>query len=178
MASYLLNFSYLYPYLCIHIPIVLLRSSFSPPATCSTIPKYPVKHFVTPPTPNLCFLTPQCGVPHVGQIPSWMFLLNQLSQVFVPSCKIWGSHGCDYEECLLGYKNPVRTSQDTHYLSAKESSQLMLCKIWGFHGGDYEVCRLLGYKNPVNTSQDTHYFSATEHSRSMICKIWGFHGGD
>jgi hypothetical protein len=38
--------------------------------------------------------------------------------------------GGDYEECrLLGYKNPVRTSQETHYVSATESSQLMLCKI-------------------------------------------------
>jgi hypothetical protein len=48
------------------------------------------------------------------------------------------------EECHhLGHKNPVRTSQETHYISATESSQLMLCKIWGFHGGDYEVRRLL-----------------------------------
>jgi hypothetical protein len=30
-------------------------------------------------------------------------------------CKIWGFHGSDYEECgLLGYKIPVRTSQETH----------------------------------------------------------------
>jgi hypothetical protein len=35
-----------------------------------------------------------------------------------------------YEEWrLLGYKNPVRTSQETHYFSTTESSQLMLCKI-------------------------------------------------
>jgi hypothetical protein len=34
------------------------------------------------------------------------------------------------EECrLLGYKNPVRTSQETHYVSAIESSRLLLCKI-------------------------------------------------
>jgi hypothetical protein len=60
-------------------------------------------------------------------------------------CKIWGSHGGDYEECrLLGYKNPVRTSQETHYVSATESSRLMLCKIWGYHGDDYEEFRLLG----------------------------------
>jgi hypothetical protein len=60
-------------------------------------------------------------------------------------CKIWGFHGGHYEEChLLGYKNPVRTSQETHYFSATEHSQLMLCKIWGFHGRDYEECRLLG----------------------------------
>jgi hypothetical protein len=28
-------------------------------------------------------------------------------------CKISGFHGGDYEECRLGYKNPVRTSQET-----------------------------------------------------------------
>jgi hypothetical protein len=93
--------------------------------------------------------------------------------------KIWSIHGSDYEECrLLRYKNLVRTSQETYYVSATESSQLMLCKIWGFHSGDYEECRLLGYKNPVHTSQETHYVSATESSQLMLCKIWGFHGGD
>jgi hypothetical protein len=45
-------------------------------------------------------------------------------------CKICGFHGADYEEWRhLGYKNPVRTSQETQYVSATESSQLMLCKI-------------------------------------------------
>jgi hypothetical protein len=39
-------------------------------------------------------------------------------------------HGGHYEKChLLGYKTPVRTSQDTHYVSTTETSQLMLCKI-------------------------------------------------
>jgi hypothetical protein len=33
------------------------------------------------------------------------------------------------ECCLLGYKEQVRTSQETHYVSATESSQLMLSKI-------------------------------------------------
>jgi hypothetical protein len=85
-------------------------------------------------------------------------------------CKIWGFHGSDYEEYrLLGYKNPVRTSQEAHHISATESSQLMLCKIWGFHGGDYEEYRLLGYKNPVRTSQETHHISATKSSRLMLC---------
>jgi hypothetical protein len=71
-------------------------------------------------------------------------------------CKIWDFHGGDYEECrLLGYKNSVRTSQETYYVSATESNRLMLCKIWDFHGGDYEECHLLGYKNPVRTSQET-----------------------
>jgi hypothetical protein len=38
--------------------------------------------------------------------------------------------GGDYEEYrLLGYKNRVRTSQETHYVSATELSKLMLCKI-------------------------------------------------
>jgi hypothetical protein len=45
---------------------------------------------------------------------------------------------------LLEYRNPVRTSQETHYVSATELSQLMLCKISGFHGGDYDEWRLLG----------------------------------
>jgi hypothetical protein len=44
--------------------------------------------------------------------------------------KILGFHGGDYEEWrLVGYKNPVRTSRETHYVSATEPSQLMLCKI-------------------------------------------------
>jgi hypothetical protein len=44
--------------------------------------------------------------------------------------KICDFHGGDYEECrLLGYKTPVRTSQETHYVSATELSRLMLCKI-------------------------------------------------
>jgi hypothetical protein len=90
-------------------------------------------------------------------------------------CKIWGFHGGDYEEwCLLGYKNPVHTSQETHYVSVTELSRLMRCKIWDFHRGDYEERRLLRYKNPVRTSQETHYVSATEPSRLMLCKIWGF----
>jgi hypothetical protein len=60
-------------------------------------------------------------------------------------CKIWGFHGGDYEECrLVGYKNRVHTSQETHYVSTTESSQLMLCKIWGYHGSYYEECLLLG----------------------------------
>jgi hypothetical protein len=94
-------------------------------------------------------------------------------------CKIWGFHGGDYEECpLLRYKNPVCTSQETHYVSATEPRQLMIYKIWGFHGGDYEEWRLQGYKNPVCTSQETHYVSASEPRQLMLYKIWGFHGGD
>jgi hypothetical protein len=68
---------------------------------------------------------------------------TELSQLIL--CKISGFHsGCCKEWRLLGYKNPVRTSQETRYISATEHSRLMLCKIWGFHGGDYEEYRLLG----------------------------------
>jgi hypothetical protein len=92
----------------------------------------------------------------------------------------WGTADTlTYEECrLLGYKTPVRTPQQTHYVCATEPSRLMLCKIWGFHGGDYEECRLLRCKNPVLTSQETHYVSAIEPSRLMLCTIWSFHGDD
>jgi hypothetical protein len=80
--------------------------------------------------------------------------------------------------CLLGYINPVRTSQETHYVSGTESSRSMLFRILDCHGGDYEECRLLGYINPVRTSQEAHYVSGTESSRSMLFRILDFHGGD
>jgi hypothetical protein len=45
-------------------------------------------------------------------------------------CKCLGFHGGHYEECrLLGYKTPVRTSQETRYVSATERSQLKPCKV-------------------------------------------------
>jgi hypothetical protein len=100
--------------------------------------------------------------------PSWLML-----------CKIWGFHGCYYQEChFVGYKNPVPTSQEKHYVSATQSSQLMLCKVWGFQGCDYQECHFVGYKNPVRTSQETHYVSTTQPSGLMLCKVWGFHGCD
>jgi hypothetical protein len=58
------------------------------------------------------------------------YCLRSQQPRYLANCKISGSHGCDYEECrLLGYKNPVRTSQETHYVSTTESSQIMLYKI-------------------------------------------------
>jgi hypothetical protein len=75
-------------------------------------------------------------------------------------------HGGDYEECrLLGYRNSIRTSQETHYVSATKSSQLMLCKIWGFHGADDEECSFLGYINSIRTSQVTRYVSLQSPAR-------------
>jgi hypothetical protein len=69
----------------------------------------------------------------------WYFSETQLWEIL-------GFHGGDSEECrLLGYKSPVRTSQEIQYFSARETSQLMLFKIWGIHGGDYEECHLLWY---------------------------------
>jgi hypothetical protein len=62
-----------------------------------------------------------------------MKLQDKYSKMFViyfVIFKIWRIRRCDYEEFrLLGYKNPVRTSQETHYFSVTEPSQLMLCKI-------------------------------------------------
>jgi hypothetical protein len=44
-------------------------------------------------------------------------------------CKTKGFYGGDYEECrLLEYKSPVRTSQETHYVSVTEPSRFMLSK--------------------------------------------------
>jgi hypothetical protein len=81
-----------------------------------------------------------------SSLPLTFGLKTQMSQMKVCVCKIWCFHDTHYEECrLLGYKNPFRTSQETHYISATESSRLMLCTFWDFHGGDYEECRLLGY---------------------------------
>jgi hypothetical protein len=34
---------------------------------------------------------------------------------------------------LLGYKKPLRTSQETHYISVTGLSRLILCTILGFH---------------------------------------------
>jgi hypothetical protein len=87
-------------------------------------------------------------------------------------CKIWGSHGGDYEERrLLGYKNPVRTSQETHYVSATESTQLMLCKFEVFTAVAMKNIVFWDRKNPVRTSQETHSVFATESSRLSLCNI-------
>jgi hypothetical protein len=66
-----------------------------------------------------------------------------LSQLIL--CKILSFYDGYYEECrLLGYKNPVRTTLETHNISATKASRLMLCKISGFLGDDYEHYVLLG----------------------------------
>jgi hypothetical protein len=56
----------------------------------------------------------------------------------------------DYEEyLLLGYKNPVRTSQESHYISATEPSRLIVCKISGIHG--------VTMKNAVSRNIKTYF---------------------
>jgi hypothetical protein len=51
-------------------------------------------------------------------------------------CRIWGVHGADYEECrLLGYSNPVRTSQEILNLRyraqlVKDTSDLRFTRRW------------------------------------------------
>jgi hypothetical protein len=114
--------------------------------------------------------------------PGFLDELSNLCHTW--ECPVWDTSTWEreenkWEECrLLGYKNPVRTSQETHYVSAIEYSQLMLCKIWLFHGRYYEEWRPLEYTNPVRTSQETHYVSTAESSHLMLWKIWSFHGGD
>jgi hypothetical protein len=43
-------------------------------------------------------------------------------------------------------KNPVRTSEEIHYVFGTELRRLMLCEISDFHSRDYEEFRLMGYK--------------------------------
>jgi hypothetical protein len=61
---------------------------------------------------------------------AFAFLDDEIWKKETQISKIFGFHGSDYVEWrLLGYKTPVHTSQETHYVSATESSQLMLCKV-------------------------------------------------
>jgi hypothetical protein len=46
---------------------------------------------------------------------------------------------------MENYSATKNITEETHYFSAKELSQLMLCKICGLHGGNYEEFRLLEY---------------------------------
>jgi hypothetical protein len=50
-----------------------------------------------------------------------------------------------------GYKNPVRTSQETHNFSATTPSRLMLCKLCGFHGGDLKEPTFRGNVSPPSS---------------------------
>jgi hypothetical protein len=77
----------------------------------------------------LILLSFETAVEFHGATRSFMAKMEFLNTLY----KIWDFHCSHYENCsLVGYKNPVRTSQETHYVSATEASRLMLCKIWGF----------------------------------------------
>jgi hypothetical protein len=82
------------------------------------------------------------------------------------------------EECRdFIYNNSVRTSQETHYVSATETNRSVLfgetvsvyCENHMEHTNTLWVeYRNFIYKNPVRISQETHYVSATETSRLML----------
>jgi hypothetical protein len=65
------------------------------------------------------------------------------------------------------YKNSVRTSQETHYVSSTKSNRLML-----FRETVAVYCETIRntqiYKNAVRSSQETHYVSATKPNRLML----------
>jgi hypothetical protein len=80
----------------------------------------------------------------------------------------------DTEGCrILGYKNPVVTSKETHYVSATEPSRLMLCKIWIFTAVTMKNAVFWDIKNPVRP-HSKRYFSATENSRLMLLRFDDF----
>jgi hypothetical protein len=112
--------------------------------------------------------------------------------------KIWGVHGGDYEECrLLGYKIPIHISQGKHYVSATDSSRLMICKSLGFlrlwlWRMPFLGCGF-GFQEPHDlTSKKTAFIQASDKLKwwsfaktilklginKIKSKIWGFHGGD
>jgi hypothetical protein len=76
----------------------------------------------------------------------------------VYSCQLNCSN---YEECrFLGYKNPVRTSQETHYVSTTDPSRLMLCKI--------EVFTAVTMKNVVFWDIKTRFVPHRRHITSPL----------
>jgi hypothetical protein len=71
-------------------------------------------------------------------------------------CKISGIHGSDYEECrLLGYKNPVHTSQETHTCPLQSPAGLCYVRFEVFTAVNVNNVVFWDIKNPVRTSQET-----------------------
>jgi hypothetical protein len=69
-----------------------------------------------------------------------------------------------YCENHTEHTNPVRTSQETHYVSAPVTNRLML-----FREIVVVYCENhTEHTNPVRTSQETRYFSATETKQLML----------
>jgi hypothetical protein len=67
-------------------------------------------------------------------------------------------------------QNAVRTSQETHYVSATEPNRLMLFgEIVAVYCDNHtEHIDTLCGQNAVRTSHETHYVSATEPNRLML----------
>jgi hypothetical protein len=62
------------------------------------------------------------------------------------------------------YKYPVRTRQETHYVSATEPNRLIL-----FGETVAVYCEnYMEHTDTVRTSQETHYVSATKTNRLML----------
>jgi hypothetical protein len=83
-------------------------------------------------------------------------------------------------ELIYTFQNLVRTSQETHYVSATETNRL---KLFGETVAVY--CENhMEHTDTVRTSQETHYVSATETNRLMLFRetvgvycetIWNTH---
>jgi hypothetical protein len=80
-----------------------------------------------------------------------------------------------YCESHTEHTNSVRTSQETHYVSATKPNPLMLFRetIAVYCESHMEHTNTLCgqnaiYINPVRTSQGTHYVSATKPNRLML----------
>jgi hypothetical protein len=65
------------------------------------------------------------------------------------------------------YKNRVRTSQETHYVSATEPNRLMLFRetVTVYCENHTKHSDTLCGQNAVRTLQETHYVSATQTNR-------------
>jgi hypothetical protein len=62
------------------------------------------------------------------------------------------------------YEDSVRTSEETHYIIATDTSRLML-----FRETVAVYCeKYMAHTNPVRTSHETYYVSATEPNRFML----------
>jgi hypothetical protein len=56
-----------------------------------------------------------------------------------------------------GIKNRVRTSDETNYISARETSRLMICRNVEFHDGGCEKCHLMGCYATFRTKYYDHH---------------------
>jgi hypothetical protein len=75
-----------------------------------------------------------------------------------------------YCENHTEHTDTVRTSQETHYVSATEQNRLMLFRetVAVYSENHTEHTDTLCGQNAARTSQETHYVSATEPNRLML----------